>query len=387
MKYKYYLFNYPEKYTNIFKKFNKVVTDLAYKEKCSIKNEFDYLVKLYSKKIEGELFYLLYIECDKVSEDFLQLIVDYYLTDYITKNEFDKNRFYNLYMIFNVKEFDNTIENYIKYGAKSGDLGRGIHGYNRLPIVFDTKNSKLYVSASNDYSKSYFNKKQYVSSMVKPILNSMEEYYQENKLSYKENTKLITSKSNIYYQDDTYPNNTIYHKYSPYFNKTKILIVFIIIFAFYFYLFFISKEFQIISNIRKISIVLVMGLFLLIMTIISLSNNSIEEGKVLSIISQIKLEPDSKLLTIIKNFINNKQNDLKNINFVLYKKDLLTNLPKNSILLVTPDIYKKNKDEIKAYISKSHLLTFIYNEETNYLQVFNARANHKLLKQILKYIK
>ena len=111
MKYKYYLFNYPEKYANIFKKFNKVATDLAYKEKYSIENEFGYNVKLYSKKSEGELYYLLYIECDKVSEEFLQLIVDYYLTDYIAKNELEKNRFYRLYMIFNVKEFD--IKNHI----------------------------------------------------------------------------------------------------------------------------------------------------------------------------------------------------------------------------------------------------------------------------------
>lgn len=41
MKYKYYLFNHPEKYANIFKKFNKTVNDLGYKEKCPIKNEFD----------------------------------------------------------------------------------------------------------------------------------------------------------------------------------------------------------------------------------------------------------------------------------------------------------------------------------------------------------
>ena len=77
MKYKYYLFNYPEKYTNIFKKINKTANDLGYAEKCPIENEFNYLVKLYSKRIESELFYLLYIECDKVEEDFLQLIVDY----------------------------------------------------------------------------------------------------------------------------------------------------------------------------------------------------------------------------------------------------------------------------------------------------------------------
>ncbi len=387
MKYKYYLFNYPEKYANIFKKFNKVATDLAYKEKYSIENEFGYNVKLYSKKSEGELYYLLYIECDKVSEEFLQLIVDYYLTDYIAKNELEKNRFYRLYMIFNVKEFDSTIENYLKYGIKSGDLGTGIHGYNRLPIVFDTKNSKLYVSASNDYSKAYFNKKQYVSSMVKPILDIMEEHYQKNKLSYNENTQIITSKSNNYYQDDIYPNKTIYHKYSPYFNKAKILIIFIIIFAFYLYLFFTSKDFHIISNMRKILIVIIVGLFCLSPAFISLSNNSIEERRRLSIISKIKLEPDSKLLTIIKNFINTHQNDLKNINLVLYKKDILTNLPKKSVLLVTRDIYKKNKDEIKASISKAHILTFIYYEETNYLQVFNAKTNFKLLKQILKYIK
>ena len=387
MKYKYYLFNYPEKYTDILKKFNKTVNDLGYEEKCPIENEFGYNIKLYSKKSKGELYYLLYIECDKVSEDFLQLIVDYYLTDYITKNELKKNRFYCLYIIFNVKEFDSTIENYLKYGVKSGDLGQGIHGYNRIPIVFDTKNSKLYVGASNDYSKSYFNKKQYVSSMVKPILDSMEEYYQKNKLSYNENTKIITSKSNTYYQDDIYPNKTIYHKYSPYFNKAKILIFFIIMFAFYLYLFFVSKGFQIISNMRKILVVIIMGLFCLIPAIISIINNSIEERRRLSIISQIKLESNSKLLEILQNLINNMENNLNNINIVLYEKNKLDNLSKNSVLLTTQNIYQKNKEKIDNYASTNHMLTLIYNEQTNYLKVLNAKKNYDQLKRILKYLK